>query len=286
MKVARRSFLASLAGAPLLAEPPTFRAEARLVEIHATVFDSRGRHITGLGRDDFQILESQQPQAVEIFESVESPFSLGLLLDITGSMEDALPLVKQACLKLLDELRPQDQVAVFSFSDRMSEAQDFTQDRKAAAAAIRRLRAGGKTALFDALTRASLRMADRKGKKALVVLTDGNDNASTLTLESALRRARREAIPVYCLAQGEALRAAKLMDTLERIAESTGGNTFRLQKLSRIDEIFAEISRDLAASYLLAYKPRPGDGEWRPIQVRVPQRKGARVRCREGYFAG
>jgi VWFA-related protein len=266
MKVARRSFLASLAGAPLLAEPPTFRAEARLVEIHATVFDGRGRHITGLGRDDFQILESQQPQAVEIFESVESPFSLGLLLDITGSMEDALPLVKQACLKLLDELRPQDQVAVFSFSDRMSEAQDFTQDRKAAAAAIRRLRAGGKTALFDALTRASLRMADRKGKKALVVLTDGNDNASTLTLESALRRARREAIPVYCLAQGEALRAAKLMDTLERIAESTGGNAFRLQKLSRIDEIFEEISRDLAASYLLAYKPRPGAGEWRPIQ--------------------
>ncbi|GIU80691.1 MAG: hypothetical protein KatS3mg005_3929 [Bryobacteraceae bacterium] len=286
MKVARRSFLASLAGAPLLAEPPTFRAEARLVEIHATVFDGRGRHITGLGRDDFQILENQQPQAVEIFESVESPFSLGLLLDITGSMEDALPLVKQACLKLLDELRPQDQVAVFSFSDRMSEAQDFTQDRKAAAAAIRRLRAGGKTALFDALTRASLRMADRKGKKALVVLTDGNDNASALTLESALRRARREAIPVYCLAQGEALRAARLMDTLERIAESTGGNAFRLQKLSRIDEIFEEISRDLAASYLLAYKPRPGAGEWRPIQVKVPQRKGARVRCREGYFAG
>jgi len=286
MKVARRSFLASLAGAPLLAEPPTFRAEARLVEIHATVFDGRGRHITGLGRDDFQILESQQPQAVEIFESVDSPFSLGLLLDITGSMEDALPLVKQACLKLLDELRPQDQIAVFSFSDRMSEAQDFTQDRKAAAAAIRRLRAGGKTALFDALTRASLRMADRKGKKALVLLTDGNDNASTLTLESALRRARREAIPVYCLAQGEALRAARLMDTLERIAESTGGNAFRLQKLSRIDEIFEEISRDLAASYLLAYKPRPGAGEWRPIQVRVPQRKGARVRCREGYFAG
>jgi VWFA-related protein len=286
MKVARRSFLASLAGAPLLAEPPAFRAEARLVEIHATVFDGRGRHLTGLAREDFQILDSQQPQPVEIFESVESPFSLGLLLDITGSMEDALPLVKQACLKLLDELRPEDQVAVFSFSDRMSEAQDFTQDRKAAASAIRRLRAGGKTALFDALTRASLRMADRKGKKALVVLTDGNDNASTLTLESALRRARREAIPIYCLAQGDALRAAKLMDTLERIAESTGANAFRLQKLSRIDEIFEEISRDLAASYLLAYKPRPGAGEWRPIQVRVPQRKGARVRCREGYFAG
>lgn len=285
MRMARRSFLASLPGMRVLAEPPTFRAEARLVEIHATVFDSRGRHITGLRQEDFQILDNQQPQPVEIFESDESPFSLGLLLDITGSMEEALPLVKQACLQLLDELRPQDQAAVFSFSDRMMEAQDFTADRKAAAAAIRRLRAGGKTALFDALTRASMRMAERRGKKALIVLTDGGDNASTLTLESALRRARREAIPIYCLAQGDALRAPKLMDTLERIAESTGATAFRLQKLSKMDDIFLEISRDLAASYLLAYKPRAGSGEWRPIQIRVPRRKDARVRCREGYFA-
>lgn len=286
MRTARRSFLASVMGMRLLAEPPTFRAEARLVEIHATVFDSRGRHITGLARDDFEVLDSQQPQRVEIFESVESPFSLGLLLDITGSMEGALPTVKQACLQLLDSLRPQDEAAVFSFSNRMSAAQDFTQDRQAAAAAIRKLRAGGKTALFDALTRASMRMAERKGKKALIVLTDGNDNASALTMESAVRRARREAIPIYCIAQGDALRAKKLMETLENIAAATGGNAFRLDKLSQMDDIFLDVSRDLAASYLLAYKPRPGAGEWRPIQVRIRQRKGARVRCREGYFAG
>jgi len=290
MRPTRRLFLSSAAGLRLLprlvSQTPTFRAEARLVEVHATVYDGRGRHITGLGRDDFEILEGQQTQAVEIFESDESPFSLGLLLDITGSMEDSLPVVKQACLHLIDELRPQDQVAVFSFSDRMAAAQDFTADRKAAAAAIRRLRAGGKTALFDALARASMRMAERKGKRALVVLTDGNDNASALTMESALQRARREAIPVYCLAQGEALQASKLMDTLEKIAAVTGADAFRLNRPARIGGIFQEISRDLASSYLLAYRPRPGAGEWRPIQVRVRQRKGARVRCREGYFAG
>lgn len=286
MRFTRRIFLAYLGGLQLEAEQPAFRAEARLVEIHATVFDGRGRHVTGLARDDFEILDDQRPQAVEIFESVESPFSIGLLLDVTGSMEDSLPLVKHACLRLLDELRPQDTVAVFSFSDRMTEAQDFTADRKAAAAAIRRMRAGGKTALFDALARASIRMAERKGKKALIVLTDGNDNASSLTLESAVRRARREAVAIHCVAQGEALQATKLMDTLDQIAAATGGSAFRLGKLSRIDGIFLEISRDLAASYLLAYKPRPGAGQWRPIQVRVPQRKDVRVRCREGYFAG
>lgn len=289
MRLCRRSFLTVMAAGGLGARAqqlPTFQAEARLVEIHATVFDRRGRHVAGLRRDDFEIHEDGHVERPEIFESEDSPFSVGLLLDVTGSMEEALPVVKQACLRMLDELRPQDHVAVFSFSDRFSQVVDFTADRKAAASAIRRFVAGGRTALFDALARASMRMAERKGKKALIVLTDGNDNASSLTLDSALRRAQREAIPVYCIAQGEALRAGKLMDTLEKIAQLTGADSFRLQKISRVGEVFAEITRDLAASYLLAYRPRPGAGEWRPIRVQVRNLKEARVRCRQGYFAG
>lgn len=289
MMLSRRRLLAMMAASGMGAggqQLPTFRAEARLVEIHATVFDRRGRHVAGLRRDDFEIHEEGHVERPEIFESEESPFSVGLLLDVTGSMEEALPVVKQACLRMLDELRPQDHVAVFAFSDRFAPAVDFTTDRKAAAAAIRRFTAGGRTALFDALARASMRMAERKGKKALIVLTDGNDNASALTLDSALRRAQREAIPVHCIAQGEALRAGKLMDTLEKIAQVTGAGSFRLEKVSRVGDVFAEITRDLAASYLLAYRPRPGAGEWRPIRVQVRNRKEARIRCRQGYFAG
>ncbi|MCX7605037.1 MAG: VWA domain-containing protein [Bryobacteraceae bacterium] len=289
MILSRRGMLAMAAAGRLGAlapQPPTFRAEARLVEIHATVFDRRGRHVPGLRREDFEIVEDGHVEKAEIFESEESPFSVGLLLDVTGSMEEALPVVKQACLRMLDELRPQDHVAVFAFNDRFTQAVDFTADRRAAAAAIRRFTAVGRTALFDALARASIRMAERKGKKALIVLTDGNDNASTLTLDTALRRAQREAIPVHCIAQGEALRAGRLMDTLEKIAQVTGANSFRLEKVSKIGEVFAEITRDLAASYLLAYRPRPGSGEWRPIRVQVPRLKEARVRCRQGYYAG
>lgn len=288
MMPSRRALLGMLAaGGPGAAmQPPAFRAEARLVEIHATVYDRRGRHVAGLRREDFEIFEDGRPERPEIFESDESPFSVGLLLDVTGSMEDALPLVKQACLRMLDELRPHDEVAVFAFSDRFRLAVDFTADRKAAASAIRRFVAGGRTALFDSLARASMAMAERRGKRALIVLTDGGDNASALTLESALRRAQREAIPVHCIAQGEALRAAKLMDTLENIARVTGGGCFRLEKVSRVTGVFAEITRDLAASYLLAYRPRPGSGEWRPIRVEVRNVKDARVRCRQGYFAG
>ncbi len=289
MKLTRRGMMKCLPlgpGAPwLFSQEVKFRAEARLVEIHATVFDGRGRRVKGLNRDDFEVLEEGRVQPAEIFESDESPFSLGLLIDITGSMEEALPVVKRACLELIERMRPMDQAAVFAFSDRMAPVVDFTADRAELAAGIRRLRAGGKTALFDSLTRASMRMAERKGKKALVVLTDGNDNASTLTLDSALRRAKREAVAIHAIAQGEALRASKLMDTLERISRATGGMAFRLEKLPRIHAIFEEIAGDLAASYLLAYKPRPGAGEWRPILVKVRNRKEARVRCREGYFA-
>ncbi len=268
----------------LAGQPPVFRAEARLVEIHATVCDGRGRYVSGLKGGDFLIRDGGQAQAAEIFESAESPISLGFLLDITGSMAEALPVVKRACVEMLDQLRAEDQVAVYAFNERFECVQDFTADRRAAAA-IRKLQAAGRTALFDSLTRASIHPAGRKGKRSLVVLTDGNDNASSLTMESALRRARREAIPIYCVAQGDALRSSKLMETLERIAGATGGSAFRLDKLSKTEEIFAHIGRDLLASYLLAYRPQPGNGEWRPIEVRVRGKKDARVRCREGYFA-
>lgn len=270
---------------PAAVQPPVFRAEARLVEIHATVSDGRGRYISGLKREDFVIRDSGQERMAEIFESTESPFSLGLLLDITGSMMEALPVVKRACLEMLDLLRPEDRVAVYAFNERFECVQDFTTDRRAAAAAIRKLQAAGRTALFDSLTRASMHLAQQKGKRSLVALTDGNDNASALTLESALRRARREAIPVYPVAQGDALRSSKLMDTLERIANATGGSSFRLEKPSKTDEIFARIGKDLLSSYLLAYRPHPGNGEWRPLQVSVRGKKDVRVRCREGYFA-
>jgi Ca-activated chloride channel family protein len=290
MSMTRRAMLAGCARVALGLQPPsgvpTFRAEARLVEIHASVFDGRGRRMTGLAREDFEISDSGRAFAPEIFESEESPFSLGLLIDITGSMEDALPLVKKACLDLLAELRPNDPLAVFAFHDRLAVSGEFSVDRQQAAAAIRRLRAGGKTALFDSMARVSIQMASRKGKKALIVLTDGEDNASSLTLHSAVLRAKREAIQIHCIAQGAALHSRKLMDTLEAIAQATGSSVFRMEKASKIGEIFTEICRDLLSSYLLAYKPQPGAGEWRPINVRVRKVKGARVRCREGYFAG
>ncbi|HXG32984.1 MAG TPA: VWA domain-containing protein [Bryobacteraceae bacterium] len=288
--IPRRRFVIWAMGAAVLAQEhlprgPVFRAQTALVEIHATVLDPRGRHLRGLQKDDFEIIDGSEPRKPEIFESEESPISLGLLLDITGSMQEALPAVKHSALRLVTQLRPADQVAVFVFNNRLWVLSDFTVDRDLTAAAIRSLRAAGTTALFDALAGASQLVSQRQGKRALLVFTDGNDNASALTLERAVERARREAIPVYTVAQGEALRARNLTETLEVIARSTGGLAFKVRKPVEIDEAFSEISRDLTASYLLAFKPRPGHGEWRTLVVRVRGRKNLQVRSREGYFA-
>lgn len=277
-QLSRRSFL-------LAAQPPTFTASARIVEIHATVLDKRERHVRGLQLADFTIRDGARTHPPENLEADASPFSLALLLDTTGSMQEAMPTLKQAAAALVEKLRPEDHVALYAFSDRFDEVTSFSQDHRSVLLAIRRLRADGKTALFDALARAGQKLGVRSGKKALVVFTDGIDNSSVLTMNSAIERARREAVPVYAVAQGQALRDGKLMDALETISGSSGGEAFRVKKLDQMAEVFGQVSGDLLASYLLSFTPAPGSGEWRPLKVEIRDQPGYQVRHRAGYFA-
>lgn len=289
MNSTRRRFLAilfpSLPVAAAQDEPVVFRADVRLVEIHVAVLDRGGRAIRGLTKSDFEIFDEGERRRPEIFESEESPFSVALLLDASGSMEEDLPLVKRAALTMIQQLRPEDRVAVFCFSDRTLALAEFTSEQKALGAAIRRLRAEGTTALFDALGRVAPALTARPGKKALVVFTDGDDNASALTLEHAVQRFRRESVPVYAIAYGNALKSSRLQDTLEQVARLTGGELLQARRPQDAVEAFERVSRDLTASYLLAFRPPSGKGEWRRLRVSVPGRREARVRHREGYFA-
>jgi Ca-activated chloride channel family protein len=269
----------------LAAQPPTFTVSARVVEIHATVLDKRDRHVRSLTLADFDINDGGRSRPPEKLEADSSPFSLALLLDTTGSMEDAMPSLKQAAAALVEKIRPEDNVALYGFSDRFDEILPFSRDHRAALLAIRRLRASGKTALFDALARAGQKLGARSGKKALVVFSDGIDNSSVLTMNSAIERARREAVPVYAVAQGQALRDGKLMDALESISSSSGGQAFKVRKLDQMAEVFEEVSGDLLASYLLSFTPAHGSGEWRPLRVSVKNQPSCRVRHRAGYFA-
>lgn len=261
-----------------------FREKTRLVEIHVTVWDQSGRHVDGLTADRFEILDAGEPQRLVAFESSETQLSCAILLDTTGSMAQVLPAVKNSILRMIGAMREADSVAVFGFASSLNRLQDFTTDKDAAKRAILRTRAAGTTALFDALSEMGRDLSRRTGKKSIVVFTDGLDNASVLTGPTAMKRAKTAGIPVYSVAQGDALKSKQLMLQLKEISALTGAPAFAVRKPSEIEGVFGHISRDLLHSYMLTYKPPNRAQEWVPLQVRVRGAKGYRIRAREGYY--
>ena len=262
-----------------------FRAEGRLVEVYATVTDRRGRYADDLTRDQFAIMEQGRPQDAVAFEPRSSEVSCALLLDTTGSMELVLPALKNAALKLIGELRPVDSVAVYSFSEAVSELQPFTTDKSAAKRAVLRTQAFGKTALYDALARVNRDLSGRSGKKVIVMFTDGDDNASTLTTGTAIQRAKAAGVPVYTIAQGAALFHPEFLKQLASVSKATGGVSFVIHEPSEIRSVFEHVSEDLMHGYLLQFRPAPAqDRAYRAIEVVVRGSKSHKVRAREGYY--
>jgi VWFA-related protein len=262
-----------------------FRAETRLVELYVTVRDHSGRYVDGLPQDRFQVMDNGQPQPISVFESESTPLSCAVLLDTTGSMAGVLPAVKTSVMHMIDELAVDDSVAIYTFSVGLKRLQDFTSDKAAAKQAVLRGRASGQTALFDAISELAKEIEPRKGKKAIIVFTDGDDNASMLNARSAVQRAKKSGVPVYAIAEGDALKSAPLLAEIREIAETTGAKFHEVHKTSNISEIFQDISVDLGHTYLLAYKAPPSmDQKWRTIELAVSGVKGSKVRAKEGYF--
>lgn len=279
-------FLLLLAGTVLAQTPETvFRADVRLVEVYATVHGHKGEYVDGLSADRFQVRDNGAPQPLSAFEASQANLSCAILLDTTGSMAAALSAVKNGVLKMVDQFRENDVVAVYSFSGSLRMLQDFTADKDAVKRAVLRTRAGGGTALFDSLSKLAANLMRRNGKKAIVVFTDGQDNLSLLNAGAAVSRAKKAGIPVYAVAEGEALRSPALLKQLEELARHTGGRAYRIRKSGDITTVFQDISNELKHTYMLAYKAPPAaDREWRTIQVSVSGLKDYKVRSREGYL--
>jgi Ca-activated chloride channel homolog len=263
-----------------------FRATAQLVEVYATVTDAGGHYVDELARDQFTISEQGTVQKTIAFEPRSAEVSVALLLDTTGSMHRALPALKNAALKLIADLRPSDAVAVYGFNNSVTELQPFTTDKRAAKRAVLSTQAFGDTALYDALTRVSRDLSARAGKKVIVVFTDGNDNISTLSTDSAILRAKAAGVPVYTIAQGEALLNPDFLKQLASVSKATGGVSFVIHEPNEIRGVFEKVSEDLTHGYLLVFQPPPAEGHsWRSIDVEVQGSKKYRVRAREGYYS-
>lgn len=277
-----------IAAALAAAQPggPVFRTEVRLVEVYATVLDNQGRYVDGLPEDRFRVLDNGAPQSIVAFENSAADLSCAILLDTTGSMTGALPRVKSAIARLIDQFREGDWVAVYGFSTGMERLQQFTRDKDAAKKAVYRTRAEGGTALFDAIARVSDEISRRNGKKVLVLFTDGDDNSSLLNAQRAVERARRLGIPLYTAAEGEALRNPKLTNELKDLSHLTGGKSYRIRDLKHVSSIFDDIAQELRHTYMLAYKPPPArSGDWRQIQISLGGAVKYKIQAKEGYTA-
>jgi VWFA-related protein len=264
----------------------TIKVNVHLIEVYATIFDHSGRYIDGLNRDNFEVYEDGKPQHIASFETNTQGISVAILLDTTGSMAQALPRVKNSIVRFIDQLDDNDAVGIYTFDQNLVVRQEFTTDKDAAKRAVLRTRAEGETALFDALAEVSQELAGRRGKKAIVVFTDGDDNASALSANAAINRAKKLGIPLYAIAEGEATHSANLKKVLEDLSQRTGGTSYQAKKPEDIENVFQDIAGDLRHLYMLSYQPSAAspDGKWRKIDLEVKGLKDYRMRAKQGYF--
>jgi Ca-activated chloride channel family protein len=268
-----------------------FTTELRLVVLHASVTDKHGKLITDLSRDAFRVLENGQPQELKVFKREDVPVSLGLIIDDSGSMRTKRERVEAAAMTLVKESNPQDEVFIVNFNDEPYLDVPFTNDPKKMEQGLTRIDSRGGTAMRDAidLSMNYLKSDGKKDKKALLVITDGNDNASNMSLERIVQKAQQWEVLVYAvglLADEEKREASKAKRDLKALTNATGGLVYYPASVSDVRELCETIARDIRNQYTLAYTPQVADdGTYRTIKVTVNGQSGYTVRTRSGYYA-
>jgi Ca-activated chloride channel family protein len=261
-----------------------FSSGVSVVEVYASVTDARGEPVRGLDKADFLVSENGVPQEIAVFAAGDFPLSVAVALDRSFSMAGSrLAVAKSAARTFLGELRPEDEAAVLAIGSQVETAAPLSPDRQAQFEALSRIDAFGTTGLYDAVIAAIDITQAAKGRRALVLLSDGRDRYSGSTADAALEHARRSDVMVYPIALG---RTASPF--LEELAARTGGRAFHLQDPGQLADRLRRIARELRFQYLLGYapagSPAASGAGWRRIEVRVT-RPGATVRAREGYLA-
>jgi len=280
---------------------PDQRAEVQLVDVYATVREKGHGYVTDLAVGDFVIEEEGRPQSITSFSRQERPVTWAVLLDVSASMQGArLDTARKAALLFVDELSPVDRAVAITFSDVIDSSPFTAGDHAPLRAMIESSRAGGGTALYDALVDAAERLRPLDGKKAVLLLSDGRDQGldgygpgSTHSFEEALERVQRAEVAVYAVGLGEDLaeqldfqRRRNLRNLLEALSDNTGGRAHMVRREGGLREVFRQVAQEVRLQYSLGYSPSNSrrDGSWRDISVRV-LRPGAQVTARRGYFA-
>lgn len=271
--------------------PPVLAVNTQLVVLPVSVTDSRGQFVSGLTAGDFQIFEDGRSQKITFFEEQDTPVTLGLLVDHSGSMVSKLREVAAAVSSFAHSSNPQDEMFVVDFADTVSvellDAKPFTSDPKELEQAVVTVSAAGQTALYDAVAEGFLHLQyGQWKKKALIIVSDGGDNASRHNLSQVLAMARQSQVVIYAIGLVDQSGLEENPGILERLCKETGGIAFFPRNSESIAEVSRKIAQDVREQYTLGYPPpQDASGAFHKIEVKVsvPGGRKVRVRTRAGY---
>ena len=279
-------------------DPQIFRANVDVVSLNVTVIDGQNHYVTDLAESDFSVYEDGAKQDLIFFNRSSLPIALSLLIDTSASMENRLQIAQEAAIGFARKLRPQDFAQVVDFDSRVEITQDFTNSVPDLERAIRATQAGGSTSLHNAiyislkeLAKLKAKTQDEVRRRAIIVLSDGEDTSSLVTYEEVLDLAKRSETALYTIGlqpreapTSKGFREAEFV--LRQLAQETGGRAFFITRAEDLKEVYGQISDELSSQYTVGYASKNSrrDGAWRRVVVQIA-RAGAVARTKRGYYA-
>lgn len=286
-------------GAQARPQAPIFGTGIEVINLSLSVTDAQNNFVTSLGQRDFAVFEDGIRQDLSLFTQENLPISLVLMIDVSASMEEKLATAQAAAIRFTRTLREQDLAQVVQFNDRSTTLQPFTNDLAALETAIRRTETSGPTALHNALYVALKDLTKDKNaselrRRAVVLLSDGEDTASLVSDDQVLELAKKSEINIYAISlrpsrasdrQRQAFSQAEYL--VNALARETGGRAFFPASIGELESVYDRIAEELRTLYSVGYVSSNArrDGKWRRIVVRVPDREGLTVRHKLGYYA-
>ncbi len=281
---------------PVQADEPTrIQVDVTRVNLLYTVTDRKGRFVTNLTKDDFEVVESKKPQSIMEFNAESDlPLRLGVLIDTSNSIRERFKFEQDAAIEFLNNTihANQDRAMLVSFDTKAELVSDLVSDTEKLATAIRSLRPGGGTSLYDAIffacrDKLSQDQPKHKFRRAIVIVSDGDDNQSQYTRDQALEMAQKADVVLYAISTNISKIESDGDKVLRYFAAETGGKAFFPFKVEDLEQSFENIANELRHQYNIAYRPDPlkTDGLFHAVELRVKSRKDLVVHVRKGYYA-
>ena len=284
-----------IAGAPGQEVETRITLDVTRVNVLFTVTDKKGRFITDLGKDDFDIVENKKQQTIQEFTAESDlPLRLAVLVDTSNSIRTEFKFEQEAAIRFMQSvLRPNaDRMMLVGFDSTVALISDLTNDMRALEKGIRSMRPGGGTSVYDAIYFAAkdklmLDQPRDKFRRALILISDGDDTESRYTRDQALEMAQKADVVIYAISTNTKRDDQDGDKVLKYLTEETGGQAFFPFKVEDLDQSFENIANELRHQYNIFYRPEPlkTDGLYHPVQVRTKSRKDVIVRARKGYYA-